>query len=90
MSTFNLSSIRSSESSMRHETTEKEHDIAHEVLLVAILTHIAKSEGSNQGLVALGQSVEAIIGKSHPNSARIALDLINEAKENFKKPQSDS
>lgn len=90
MSTFNLSSIRSSESALRHPTSEKEHGIAHEVLLVAILTHIAKSEGSNQGLIALGQSVEAIIGKSHPNSTRIASDLINEAKENFIKSQSDS
>lgn len=90
MSTFNLSSIRSSQSAMRYETSEKEHDIAHEVLLVAILTHIAKTEGSNQGLIALGQSVEAIIGRSHPNSYRIASDLINEAKENFKKSQSES
>jgi|GEM_PF-1813832 len=90
MSTFNLSSIRSSGSALRHETSEKEHAIAHEVLLVAILTHIAKEEGSNQGLLKLGESVEAILGKSNPNSLRIASDLINEAKENFKKSQSAS
>ncbi|WP_336803602.1 hypothetical protein [Erwinia aphidicola] len=90
MSTFNLSSIRSSGSALRHETTEKEHAIAHEALLVAILAHIAKEEGSNQGLIAIGQSLEAIIGKSYPNSTRIALDLINEAKENFKKSHSAS
>lgn len=88
MSTFNLSSIRSSHSPMRIQTSEKEHDVAHEVLLVAILTHLAKAEGSNMGLIQLGNTVESIIGKSHPNSTKIALDLINEAKEIFKASQS--
>ncbi|KAB8312935.1 hypothetical protein EH228_04450 [Erwinia endophytica] len=85
MSTFNLSSYRSSGSAVRHETTDKEHGIAHEVLLVAIMTYLAKQEQTNQGLIEVGQLVEGIIGKSHPNSLRIASDLINEAKENFKK-----
>jgi len=84
MSSFNLSSLRSSGSPLRHPTTEKEHAIAHEVLLVAILTHIAKSEGSNQPLLALDELVKSIIGQTNPNSYRIATDLINEAKEKFK------
>ena len=83
MSSFNLSSLRSSGSPLRVETTDKEHAVAHEALLVAILTHLARSAGSNSALLELEDTVKKLIGSSNPNSQRIASDLINEAKENF-------
>lgn len=83
MSSFNQSSLRSSNSPLRVETTDKEHAVAHEALLVAILTHLARVAGSNTALLELEDTVKKLIGNSNPNSHRIASDLINEAKENF-------
>jgi len=85
MSSFNLTSVRSSSSPLRTDTTPQEHAIAHEVLLVAILTDLARAKGCPSALIELRQTVESIIGKSHPNSFRIASDLINEAAENFQR-----
>ncbi|EFJ2109268.1 hypothetical protein [Escherichia coli] len=83
MSSFNHSSLRSSGSPLRVETTDKEHAIAHEALLVAILTHLARAAGSNAALLELEETVKKLTCNSNPNSLRIASDLINEAKENF-------
>lgn len=85
MASFNLTSLRSKSSPMAHKTSQSEHDIAHEVLLVAILSHISQAEGSNKSLMAIRQTVEELIGKSNPNSTRIASDLINDAAEFIKK-----
>lgn len=85
MSSFNLSSLRSSGSPLCIQTTDKEHAIAHEAILVALLTNVAKAAESNQALIELEGTVKKLIGTSNPNSFRIASDLINEAKENFKK-----
>ena len=43
MSSFNLSSLRSSGSPLRVETTNEQHAVAHEAILVAILTHLARA-----------------------------------------------
>lgn len=85
MSSFNLSSLRSSGSPLRVDTTNEQHAVAHEALLVAMLTHLARAAGSNSALLELEDTVKKLIGNSHPNSHRIASDLINEAKENFHK-----
>lgn len=84
MSSFNLSSLRSS-GPMSHQSTDKEHAIAHEVLLIALLTQLAKAENSNKVLIEIMQTVESMIGKSNPNSTRIATALINEAAEKLNK-----
>lgn len=85
MSSFNQTSLRSSNSPLRVDTTNEQHAIAHEALLVAMLTHLARSAGSNSALLELEDTVKKLIGNSHPSSHRIASDLINEAKENFHK-----
>lgn len=83
MSSFNQTSLRSSNSPLRIETTDKEHAITHEAILVALLTNVARSAHSNQALIELEETVKGLISNSNPNSFRIASDLINEAKENF-------
>lgn len=85
MTTFNQTCLRSSGSPLRVETTPQEHAIAHEVLLVALLTNVARASGSNLILNELEATVKSLIGTSHPNSSRIASDLITEAKQNLDK-----
>lgn len=83
MSSFNQSSLRSSGSPSRIQTTDKEHAVAHEAILVALLTNVARAAGSNEALIELESTVKSLIGTSNPNSFKIASDLISEAKDNF-------
>lgn len=79
-SMFNQSCLRSRGSALSVTSTDEEHAIAHEALLIAILVEIANHSASNQTLNNIfGQAASALTGK--PKSTKIVQDLITEAQQ---------
>ncbi|WP_105663300.1 hypothetical protein [Cronobacter dublinensis] len=79
---FNLTSLRSSNSPLAKQTTPEEHAVAHEALLLAILKELQRISGDQNTLVNIQNTCSQILERADRNRSKaITFDLITEAQQ---------